>query len=141
MGVALVLGVVIKEKRFLMAIRSLPDDSETVMLQDSQDQLSYNCALAFDVLKGKFSKLVEKIPPEEICDHLLSANLISIDEHEVSVDEREPRKKRTRKLISKVLQAVQENFKVFELFCQALEESEHKNIQEWGKRLRGNKST
>lgn len=121
-----------------MAVRSLPDESESVMLQDSQDQLSYNCTLAFEVLKGKFSKLVEKIPPEEICDHLLSASLISIDEHEVSFDERESRKKRTRRLILKVLQAVQENFKVFELFCHALEQSEHKSIQEWGKRLRGN---
>ena len=107
----------------------------TSQATDSQD--SRNCTLAYDVLKSKLSKLVVKIPPEEISDELLSSGIISEKEYEFSYDKRETRKERTRQLLYKVMQAVKEKYEIFETFCCALDQSENASVQKWGETLRG----
>ena len=99
--------------------------------------LTQNCELASNVIKAKLSKLIDKIPPEEISNELLSASIITEEEYESSYDRRETRKERTRQLIYKVMLKVKEDFEVFEYFCCALEKSKNESVQEWGKRLRG----
>ena len=92
---------------------------------------------AYEVIVSRLPKLVEKIPPEEISDDLLSLKIINEEQWQASFDVRELRKKRTRALIYAVMQAVKKDAKNFEGFCTVLKNSDKKATQDWGDRLRG----
>ena len=92
---------------------------------------------AYEVIISRLPKLVEKIPPEQISDELLSLKIINEDQWQASFDDRDSPKKRTRVLIYAVMQAIKKDPKTFEKFCRVLKKSDKKSTQEWGDRLRG----
>ena len=93
--------------------------------------------VAYEAIKAKLSKLVEKLPPEEIADDLFSANVITEEVYEQAFDARRPRKDKARKLILCLMNAVKLDYSVFDRFCSTLEKSDKKGVHEWAKILRG----
>lgn len=94
-------------------------------------------SLAMTTIKENLSNIVLKVHPEDICDDLLSNDIISLKEYDDCLESVGSPKSRTRKLVSKLLQAVEVDFSAFDVFCNALEKSGSQAAQECGKKLKG----
>ena len=91
----------------------------------------------FGVIRSRFSKLIEKILPEEISVDLYSHKIIDRTLYDLSFDKRVLRKDRTRLLMEAVLDATGKDKSVFNLFCSVLEKSEKPSVRELAANLRG----
>lgn len=90
-----------------------------------------------DVLKKALSKLLVDIEPDDICDDLFSAGVISEEIYQVVCDEQKKPKVRIRKLLYSTLQSVKGNYEHFETLLSALEGSKSEAAKGWAIQLKG----
>lgn len=79
---------------------------------------------AYKLLRAQFSALMEVIRPDDICDDLYSAEILSDDVLEFVSNEDKPVKARNRKLLHTAFQKIRGNHERFETFIKTLEKTE-----------------
>lgn len=95
-------------------------------------------SVAVAAIKKRLPKIVDKVRPEDICDELLSEDLISVEDVEDCLNESNGSpKSRTRTLILKLIKTVEVKYVAFDILCHALEKSDSRAAQECGKSLKG----
>lgn len=79
---------------------------------------------AYKLLRAQFSALMEAIRPDDICDDLYSAEILSDDVLEFVSNEDKPIKARNRKLLHTAFQKIRGNHERFQAFIKTLEKTE-----------------
>lgn len=91
----------------------------------------------YEVIKANLPRLIDKVFPDDISDHLYSLGIISEEDYDASFDRSSTRKDRSRELIKIVLTAVKRDKTVFHKFCSVLLETSKTSVSDLARQLQG----
>ena len=101
--------------------------------QQSLSVLDEACRL----LKSRFPALIEVIQPDDVCDDLFAADILSDEMYGFVINKEKPLKDRKRQLLYTALQKIRGNHDRFEAFLVVLEKLDSETTRKLSAQLRG----